>query len=63
MVRTITFFNNIERDIALVVALAQNIDAYIGVQSLKTGYVSNGQGNVRPATFRVFCGKFDLDDL
>ena len=44
MVRTITFFSDIERDITLVIALAQNVDADIGVQGLKTGYVSNGQG-------------------
>jgi len=43
MVRTITFFSDIERDITLVIALAQNVDVDIGVQGLKTGYVSNGQ--------------------
>jgi len=31
------------RDITLVIALAQNVNADIGVQGLKTGYVSNGQ--------------------
>ena len=43
MVRTITFFSDVQRDITLVIALAQNVNADIGVQGLKTGYVSNGQ--------------------
>ena len=43
MLRTITLFSDVERDITLVIALAQNVDADIGVQGLKTGYVSNGR--------------------
>ena len=54
MVRAISFFSDVQRDITLVIALAQNVDADIGVQGLKTRYVSNGQGNVRPVTLRVF---------
>jgi len=43
MVRTIKLLNDIERDIALAIALAQKVNADIGVQGLKTGHVSNGQ--------------------
>ena len=57
MVRTITFFSDIERDITLVIALAQNVDADIGVQGLKTGYVSNGQGKCKSGDVQsIFMG-------
>jgi len=57
MMRTITFFSDIERDIALVIALAQNVNVDIGVQGLKTGYVSNGQGKCQTGDVQsVFIG-------
>jgi len=56
MVRTITFFSDIERDTAFDIALAQNVNADIGVQGLKTAYVSNGQRKCRTGDVECFRG-------
>ena len=64
MVRTITFFSDVERDITLVIALAQNVNADIVVQGLKTGYVSNGQRKCKSGDVEsIFVGSIVVNSV
>ena len=64
MVRTSTFFSDVERDITLVIALAQNVNADIGVQGLKTRYVSNGQRKCKSGDVQsIFVGPIVVNSV
>jgi len=43
VVTVTALFNDIDKDIALFVTLAQNVDSNIRIQRLKTWHVSNGK--------------------